>query len=118
MDQIMEEARLCQEKLEELKMAAVQVSAITTILFLTIMTRNDVVACQAQRVGDIPRLQGLSQQLELCNAKQQDLLRERDDHQRLLRFAFITSLLRRKKRSMSCFFGTCSIFIVLWSLFF
>jgi len=65
MDQIMEEARLCQEKLEELKMAAVQ----------------------AQRVGDIPRLQGLSQQVELCHAKQQDLLRERDDHQRLLRFS-------------------------------
>merc|ERR1719400_1789220 len=65
MDQILEEARLCQEKLEELKMAAVQ----------------------AQRVGDIPRLQGLSQQVELCHAKQQDLLRERDDHQRLLRFS-------------------------------
>ena len=40
MDQIMEEARLCQEKLEELKMAAVQVSAITTILFLTIMSHD------------------------------------------------------------------------------
>jgi len=65
MDQILEEARICQEKLEELKMAAVQ----------------------AQRVGDIPRLQGLSQQVELCHAKQQDLLRERDDHQRLLRFS-------------------------------
>ena len=60
------------------------------------MTRNDFVDCQAQRVGDIPRLQGLSQQLELCNAKQQDLLRERDDHQRLLRFGFITYLLREK----------------------
>ena len=32
MDQIMEEARLCQEKLEELKMAAVQVS--TTIILM------------------------------------------------------------------------------------
>ena len=39
MDQIMEEARLCQEKLEELKMAAVQVSAIATI-FLTIMSHD------------------------------------------------------------------------------
>ena len=83
-----------------------------------VMTRNDFVDCQAQRVGDIPRLQGLSQQLELCNAKQQDLLRERDDHQRLLRFAFITSLLGRKKKLHVLFFGTCSIFIVLWPLFF
>ena len=69
-----------------------------------VMTRNDCVACQAQRVGDIPRLQGLSQQLELCNAKQQDLLRERDDHQRLLRFAFITSLLRKKETLHVLFF--------------
>ena len=35
MDQIMEEARLCQEKLEELKMAAVQVAIIITITILT-----------------------------------------------------------------------------------
>ena len=45
MDQIMEEARLCQEKLEELKMAAVQVSAITTILFLTIMSHDQEWFC-------------------------------------------------------------------------
>ena len=35
MDQIMEEARLCQEKLEELKMAAVQVS--TTFILMIMM---------------------------------------------------------------------------------
>ena len=93
MDQIMEEARLCQEKLEELKIAAVQVSTTTititttnittTVIFVVLIVF--VFVAQAQRVGDIPRLQGLSQQVELCHAKQQDLLRERDDHQRLLR---------------------------------
>ena len=97
MDQIMEEARLCQEKLEELKIAAVQVSTTTITITTTNITTTVifvvfivfvfvfVFVAQAQRVGDIPRLQGLSQQVELCHAKQQDLLRERDDHQRLLR---------------------------------
>ena len=95
MDQIMEEARLCQEKLEELKIAAVQVSTTTntitttnittTVIFVVFIVFVFVFVAQAQRVGDIPRLQGLSQQVELCHAKQQDLLRERDDHQRLLR---------------------------------
>ena len=35
MDQIMEEARLCQEKLEELKMAAVQVAITLIIIIIT-----------------------------------------------------------------------------------
>ena len=49
MDQIMEEARLCQEKLEELKMAAVQVmSAIPgskadrTCIMLTSSSRSTI----------------------------------------------------------------------------
>lgn len=65
MEQILEEARLVHERLEELKGAA----------------------GQARAVGDLQRLQGLSQQLELYQAKQQELLRERDDHQRMIRFS-------------------------------
>jgi len=65
MEGILEEARLCQERLEELKVAA----------------------GQARVVGDLARLQGYTQQLELYQAKQQELLRERDDHQRLIRFS-------------------------------
>ena len=46
MDQIMEEARLCQEKLEELKMAAVQVAfiiiMIITILTIKLIKRNAI----------------------------------------------------------------------------
>ena len=64
MEGILEEARLCQERLEELKVAA----------------------GQARVVGDLGRLQGYTQQLELYQAKQQELLRERDDHQRLIRW--------------------------------
>jgi len=65
MEQIMEESRVVQDRLEELKVAA----------------------GQARVVGDITRLQQLSQQLELYQAKQADLLRERDEHQRMIRFS-------------------------------
>ena len=133
MDQIMEEARLCQEKLEELKMAAVQVAItlviITNIIILTIklMTRmivtkenpsicnsiyqaqKNICILQAQRVGDIPRLQGLSQQVELCHAKQQDLLRERDDHQRLLRFDLVHILLLLQKYPLQNMLENCML---------
>ena len=53
MDQIMEEARLCQEKLEELKMAAVQVAIITiitTVTKLNTIRQPQICISQAQQV--------------------------------------------------------------------
>ena len=42
-------------------------------------------ASQARMSGDIPTLQHISQQVELCQAKKAQLMQEKDEHQRIIR---------------------------------
>ena len=61
--QIQDEERLIDDRLEELRGAA----------------------SQARMSGDIPTLQHISQQVELCQAKKAQLMQEKDEHQRIIR---------------------------------
>jgi len=63
--QIQDEERLIDDRLEELRGAA----------------------SQARMSGDIPTLQHISQQVELCQAKKAQLMQEKDEHQRIIRFS-------------------------------
>ena len=63
MEQILDEARLITDRLDELRRAA----------------------SQARMSGDIPTLQHISQQVELCQAKQAQIMQEKDEHQRIIR---------------------------------
>jgi len=65
MEQILDEARMITDRLDELRGAA----------------------GQARMSGDIPALQHISQQVELCQAKQAQLMQEKDEHQRIIRFS-------------------------------
>jgi len=65
MEQILDEARLITDRLEELKGAM----------------------GQARMQGDIAAFQHINQQVELCTAKQAQLLQEKDEHQRIIRFS-------------------------------
>jgi len=65
MEQILDEARMITDRLDELRGAA----------------------AQARMSGDIPALQHISQQVELCQAKQAQLMQEKDEHQRIIRFS-------------------------------
>merc|ERR1712106_479006 len=65
MEQIQDEARMITDRLDELRGAA----------------------SQARMSGDIPALQHISQQVELCQAKQAQLMQEKDEHQRIIRFS-------------------------------
>ena len=64
LDQICEESRLISERVEELRTAGGQIRG---------------------QGADLHQIQQITQQLELLQSKQQQLLQERDEHQRCIR---------------------------------